>query len=309
MAIMESQVRNLIGNGTTIKGDIESNGDIRIDGHLIGSLKSNGKVVIGQTGVMEGDLNCKQAEISGVVKGNITTEELTALKSTSKVEVDLNTKQLLIEVGAQFTGKCVMGQQSTVAIEQYDTERLTKLQEHYTAILELLGEDPTREGLQKTPLRVAKSMQFLTHGYEQDPMEILLSARFKEDYRQMVIVKDIEVYSLLCEHHLIPFIGKAHVGYIPNGYITGLSKIARVVEAYSRRLQVQERLTTQIKNAINEALHPLGVAVVIEARHLCMSMRGVQKQGAVTTTSDFIGAFERESTREEFFQLIGSNLH
>ena len=172
------------------------------------------------------------------------------------------------------------------AIEQYDPERLAKLQEHYTAILELLGEDPNREGLQKTPLRMARSMQFLTHGYQQDPMEILLSAKFKEDYRQMVIVKDIEVYSL-CEHHLIPFIGKAHVGYIPNGYITGLSKIARVVEAYSRRLQVQERLTTQIKNAINEALHPLGVAVVIEARHLCMSMRGVQKQSAVTTTSRF----------------------
>ena len=194
------------------------------------------------------------------------------------------------------------------AIEQYDPERLAKLQEHYTAVLELLGEDPQREGLLKTPLRVARSMQFLTQGYDQDPMEILLSAKFKEDYRQMVIVKDIEVYSL-CEHHLIPFIGKAHVGYIPNGYITGLSKIARVVEAYSRRLQVQERLTTQIKNAINEALHPLGVAVVIEAKHLCMSMRGVQKQDAVTTTSDFIGAFERESTREEFFQLIGSNLH
>lgn len=185
------------------------------------------------------------------------------------------------------------------SIEKYDPERLAKLQEHYQAILELLGEDPNREGLLKTPLRVAKSMQFLTQGYNQDPMEILLSARFKEDYRQMVIVKDIEIYSL-CEHHMIPFIGKAHVGYIPNGYITGLSKIARVVEVYSRRLQVQERLTTQIKNAINEALHPLGVAVVIEARHLCMSMRGVQKQNSVTTTSDFIGAFERETTREEF---------
>ena len=194
------------------------------------------------------------------------------------------------------------------AIEKYDTEKLTQLQEHYKAIIELLGEDPDREGLVKTPLRVAKAMQFLTQGYRQDPMEILLSARFKEDYRQMVIVKDIEVYSL-CEHHLIPFIGKAHVGYIPNGYITGLSKIARVVEAYSRRLQVQERLTTQVKDAINEALHPLGVAVVIEARHLCMSMRGVQKQSAVTTTSDFIGAFERETTRAEFLQLIRSNLH
>lgn len=194
------------------------------------------------------------------------------------------------------------------AIENYNPEKLAKLQEHYSAILEILGEDPNREGLLKTPLRVAKSMQFLTHGYTQDPMEILLSARFKEDYRQMVIVKDIEVYSL-CEHHMIPFIGKAHVAYIPNGYITGLSKIARVVEAYSRRLQVQERLTTQIKNAINEALHPLGVAVVIEAKHLCMSMRGVQKQDAVTVTSDFIGAFERETTRAEFLQLIGTQLH
>ena len=194
------------------------------------------------------------------------------------------------------------------AIEHYDPEKLAQLQEHYEAILRILGEDPQREGLQKTPLRMARSMQFLTHGYSQDPMEILLSAKFKEDYRQMVIVKDIEVYSL-CAHHLIPFVGKAHVGYIPNGYITGLSKIARVVEAYSRRLQVQERLTTQVKNAINDALHPLGVAVVIEAKHLCMSMRGVQKQDAVTTTSDFIGAFERETTRAEFLQLIGSNLH
>ena len=200
------------------------------------------------------------------------------------------------------------GQLNYEAIEKFDPEKLAKLQEHYAAILEILGEDPKREGLVKTPLRVAKSMQFLTQGYAQDPMEILLSARFKEDYRQMVIVKDIEVYSL-CEHHMIPFIGKAHVAYIPNGYITGLSKIARVVEAYSRRLQVQERLTTQIKNAINEALHPLGVAVVIEAKHLCMAMRGVQKQDAVTVTSDFIGAFERETTRAEFLQLIGTDLH
>jgi GTP cyclohydrolase I len=188
-------------------------------------------------------------------------------------------------------------------IEKFDPEKLQKLQEHYKAILEILGEDVDREGLAKTPLRVAKSMQFLTQGYRQDPMEILLSARFKEDYRHMVIVKDIEIFSL-CEHHMIPFVGKAHVGYIPNGYITGLSKIARVVEAYSRRLQVQERLTTQIKDAIQEALHPLGVAVVIEARHLCMSMRGVQKQSAVTTTSDFVGAFERGETRAEFIQLI-----
>lgn len=192
--------------------------------------------------------------------------------------------------------------------ERFDPERTEQLMTHYRAILSLLGEDPDREGLLKTPLRVAKSMQFLTHGYDDDPMEILLSARFKEDYRQMVIVKDIELFSL-CEHHLIPFFGKAHVAYIPNGYITGLSKIARVVEAYSRRLQVQERLTTQIKSAINDALHPLGVAVVIEARHLCMCMRGVQKQNSVTTTSDFIGAFERSETRAEFLQLIGKNLH
>jgi len=193
-------------------------------------------------------------------------------------------------------------------IEKFDPERTQKLMEHYKAILQLLGENPEREGLLKTPFRMAKSMQFLTQGYNQDPMEILLSARFKEDYRQMVIVKDIELFSM-CEHHLIPFIGKAHVAYIPNGYITGLSKIARVVEAYSRRLQVQERLTTQIKNAINEALHPLGVAVVIEARHLCMCMRGVQKLNSVTTTSDFTGAFERSETRAEFLQLLGKDLH
>ena len=193
-------------------------------------------------------------------------------------------------------------------IENYNPERTQKLMEHYRAILQLLGEDPNREGLLKTPLRVAKSMQFLTQGYNMDPMEILLSARFKEDYRQMVIVKDIELFSM-CEHHMIPFIGKAHVAYIPNGYITGLSKIARVVEVYARRLQVQERLTTQIKEAINEALHPLGVAVVIEAKHLCMCMRGVQKQNSVTTTSDFVGAFERSETRAEFMNLLGKDLH
>lgn len=193
-------------------------------------------------------------------------------------------------------------------IEKFNPEKLKELEIHYKAILELLGENSEREGLLKTPLRVAKSMQFLTQGYNLDPKEILLSARFKEDYREMVIVKDIEVFSL-CEHHLIPFIGKAHVAYIPNGYITGLSKIARVVEAYSRRLQVQERLTHQIKEAINDALKPLGVAVVIEAQHLCMSMRGVQKQSSVTTTSDFIGAFERQETRNEFINLIGSKLH
>lgn len=193
-------------------------------------------------------------------------------------------------------------------IEQYAPEKLAELEKHYKAILELIGEDAGREGLFDTPKRVAKSIQFLTQGYDHDPEQILLSAKFKEDYREMVIVKDIEIFSL-CEHHMIPFIGKAHVGYIPNGYITGLSKIARVVEAYSRRLQVQERLTTQIKDAIQRALNPLGVAVVIEARHLCMSMRGVQKQSAVTTTSDFTGAFQRMETRAEFISLIHNKLH
>ncbi len=192
-------------------------------------------------------------------------------------------------------------------IETYAPEKLKKLEYHYKEILKLIGEDVEREGLVKTPLRVAKSIQFLTQGYDHDPREILLSARFREDYRQMVIVKDIDIFSM-CEHHMIPFIGKAHVAYIPNKYITGLSKIARVVEAYARRLQVQERLTTQIKNAIQETLDPLGVAVVIEARHLCMAMRGVQKQNSVTTTSDFTGAFERKETREEFIHLISSHL-
>lgn len=192
-------------------------------------------------------------------------------------------------------------------IETYAPEKLEQLKYHYQEILKLIGEDPAREGLLRTPLRVAKSIQFLTQGYDHDPKEILLSARFREDYRQMVIVKDIDLFSM-CEHHMIPFIGKAHVAYIPNEYITGLSKIARVVEAYARRLQVQERLTTQIKTAIDETLHPLGVAVVIEARHLCMAMRGVQKQNSVTTTSDFTGAFERKETREEFIHLISSNL-
>ena len=190
-------------------------------------------------------------------------------------------------------------------IEKYDPDNLKKLQYHYKEILKLIGEDDEREGLQETPFRLAKSIQFLTQGYDHDPQEILKSAKFKEDYREMVIVKDIEIFSL-CEHHLIPFIGKAHVAYIPNGYITGLSKIARVVEAYSRRLQVQERLTTQIKEAIQQTLNPLGVAVVIEAKHLCMAMRGIQKQNSVTTTSDFTGAFERAETRAEFISLISS---
>ena len=193
-------------------------------------------------------------------------------------------------------------------IERFDPEKINKLSHHYQEILKLVGEDYQREGLEKTPERVARSIQFLTHGYDVDPVEIINSAKFKEDYREMVIVKDIEIFSL-CEHHMIPFIGKAHVAYIPDGYITGLSKIARVVEAYARRLQVQERLTTQIKDAIQDTLKPLGVAVVIEAKHLCMVMRGVQKQNSVTTTSDFTGAFQREETRAEFIHLIGSKLH
>ena len=192
-------------------------------------------------------------------------------------------------------------------IEKYDPVKLAELEFHYGKILELLGEDINREGLKKTPHRIAKSMQFLLQGYEMNPVELLQSAMFREDYRQMVIVKDIEIYSM-CEHHLLPFIGKAHVAYIPNGYITGLSKIARVVDVFARRLQVQERLTSQIKECIQSTLRPLGVAVVIEAHHLCMQMRGIQKQHSITTTSDFTGAFERVATREEFIKLIGSKL-
>ena len=192
-------------------------------------------------------------------------------------------------------------------IERFDSKNIEKISEHYREIITLLGEDVTREGLEKTPVRVAKAMQFLLQGYEQDPEAMLKSAMFKEDYQQMVIVKDIEIYSM-CEHHMLPFIGKAHVGYIPNGYITGLSKIARVVDAFSRRLQVQERLTLQIKECIQKTLNPLGVAVVIEAQHLCMQMRGVQKQHSITTTSDFTGAFRRVATREEFIKLISSKL-
>ncbi|MBN1768568.1 MAG: GTP cyclohydrolase I FolE [Prolixibacteraceae bacterium] len=193
-------------------------------------------------------------------------------------------------------------------IEKYDAETTDQLSNHYKSIITLLGEDVNREGLVKTPLRVAKAMQFLLQGYEMNPEEILKSAMFNEDYRQMVVVKEIELFSM-CEHHMLPFIGKAHVAYIPNGRITGLSKIARVVEAFSRRLQVQERLTTQIKDCIQDTLQPLGVAVVIEAQHLCMQMRGVQKQHSVTTTSDFTGAFNRVATREEFLKIIGSTLH
>jgi GTP cyclohydrolase I len=192
-------------------------------------------------------------------------------------------------------------------LDLYNPSIIKKLAHHYHEILKLIGEDPEREGLLDTPTRVAKAMQFMTHGYDANPENILKSAMFKEDYRQMVIVKDIEIYSM-CEHHMIPFIGKAHVAYIPNGYIVGLSKIPRVVDAFARRLQVQERLTTQIKDCIQETLKPLGVAVVIEAKHLCMSMRGIQKQNSVTTTSDFTGAFLMDKTRQEFLHLISAHL-
>lgn len=178
-----------------------------------------------------------------------------------------------------------------------------KIAQHVTSLLQHIGEDPHREGLVKTPHRVGDALQFLTQGYQQDPEAILRSALFEEDYRQMVVVKDITFYSL-CEHHMLPFFGKAHIAYIPNGKITGLSKIARVVDVFARRLQVQERLTTQIKECIQNTLNPLGVMVVIEAEHLCMQMRGVQKQHAITTTSDFTGAFNRSETREEFMNLI-----
>lgn len=185
-------------------------------------------------------------------------------------------------------------------------EGLDALAEHYKEILTLLGEDPEREGLLKTPMRVAKAMQTLTRGYEMDAHKVLTDALFKEDYSQMVIVKDIDFFSL-CEHHMLPFYGKAHVAYIPNGYITGLSKIARVVDIFAHRLQVQERMTQQIKDCIQNTLKPLGVMVVIEARHMCMQMRGIEKQNSITTTSDFSGAFNQAKTRQEFMNLIHNN--
>ena len=185
-------------------------------------------------------------------------------------------------------------------------EGLDDLASHYKSILTLLGEDVEREGLVKTPMRVAKAMQVLTRGYTQDPKKVLTDALFKEDYNQMVVVKDIDLFSL-CEHHMLPFYGKAHVAYIPNGYITGLSKIARVVDIFSHRLQVQERLTQQIRECIEETLHPLGVMVVIEAKHMCMQMRGVEKQNSITVTSDFCGAFEQAKTRQVFMELLNSN--
>jgi len=185
----------------------------------------------------------------------------------------------------------------------FDTEKTENIAYHYREIIKLLGEDIEREGLIKTPYRISSAMQFLMQGYEQDPEEILMSAKFTEDYRQMVIVKDIDFYSM-CEHHMLPFFGKAHIAYIPNHHITGLSKIARIVEVFARRMQVQERMTTQIKECIQKTLQPLGVMVILEAQHLCMQMRGVQKQHSITTTSDFTGVFQQAKTREEFMNLI-----
>ncbi len=192
-------------------------------------------------------------------------------------------------------------------LEQYDNDITDSISSHYKDILENLGEDPKREGLEKTPERVAKALQYLTHGYGLNPADILKSALFIEDYDEMVIVKDIEVYSM-CEHHMLPFFGKAHIAYIPNGKIVGLSKLPRVVDAFARRLQVQERLTTEIRDCIQEVLQPKGVAVVIEASHMCMQMRGVQKQNSSTTSSSFTGAFEKDSTRKEFINLLTANL-
>ncbi|MBX9806920.1 MAG: GTP cyclohydrolase I FolE [Flavobacteriaceae bacterium] len=192
-------------------------------------------------------------------------------------------------------------------IEKYDTETTAILADNYRSIIENLGENIYREGLEKTPERAAKAMQYLTHGYGLDPLEILKSALFTENHKQMIVVKDIEVYSM-CEHHMLPFFGKAHIAYIPDGKIVGLSKIPRIVDAFSRRMQVQERLTDEIKNCIQEALNPLGVAVVIEAQHMCMCMRGIQKQNSVTTTSSFNGAFEKNKTRKEFISLVSNKL-
>lgn len=193
-------------------------------------------------------------------------------------------------------------------IDRYNLKSIDNIASKYKTILTDMGENPEREGLLKTPERVAKAMQFLTHGYNLNPAEILKSAMFKEDYKQMVIVKDIEVYSM-CEHHLLPFFGKAHVAYIPNGCVVGLSKIPRVVDAFARRLQVQERLTNEIRDCIQDTLNPIGVAVVIECSHLCMQMRGIQKQNSVTTTSAFTGEFLKDTTRKEFISLIGAKLH
>ncbi|WP_316810694.1 GTP cyclohydrolase I FolE [Pedobacter heparinus] len=195
-----------------------------------------------------------------------------------------------------------------IKIDRYNQGKIDAVAEHYSDILSQLGEDPSREGLLKTPERVAKALQYLTHGYDLDPAAILKGAMFKEDYSQMVVVKDIEVFSM-CEHHMLPFFGKAHIAYIPNGHIVGLSKIPRIVDAFARRLQVQERLTNEIRDCIQDTLMPAGVAVVIECKHLCMAMRGIQKQNSVTTTSAFTGEFAKDKTRAEFLRLITANLH
>ena len=206
-------------------------------------------------------------------------------------------------------GEHEIGGEGYERIDQYEPAAIERIGGHYEDILKAIGEDPEREGLKKTPERVAKALQYLTHGYDLDPAAILRSAMFAEDYSQMVLVKDIEVYSL-CEHHMLPFIGKAYVAYVPDGKIVGLSKLPRVVDAFARRLQVQERLTNEIRDCIQETLEPLGVAVVIEAQHLCMQMRGVQKQNSVTTTSAFTGIFLKDNkTREEFIKLISARLH
>lgn len=194
-----------------------------------------------------------------------------------------------------------------VKIDRYNAESIDRIASHYKDVIEAIGENPERQGLQKTPERVAKALQFLTHGYDLNPEEILKGAMFEEEYSQMVVVKDIEVYSM-CEHHMLPFFGKAHIAYIPNGHIVGLSKIPRVVDAFARRLQVQERMTNEIRDCIQQTLNPLGVAVVIECKHLCMAMRGIQKQNSVTTTSAFTGEFAKEKTRSEFLRLITASL-
>lgn len=199
-------------------------------------------------------------------------------------------------------------QEGYIKIEKYNQKQVEDIASHYPTILRALGEDPTREGLVKTPERVAKALQYLTHGYDVDAAEILKGAMFEEDYSQMVVVKDIEVYSM-CEHHMLPFFGKAHIAYIPNGHIVGLSKIPRVVDAFARRLQVQERLTNEIRDCIQDTLNPAGVAVVMECKHMCMAMRGVQKQNSVTTTSAFTGAFQNDVTRSEFLRLITATLY
>ena len=213
------------------------------------------------------------------------------------------------KVKAASNGKAKGAKPRYRRVEEYDEAGIERLSAHYGDILEAIGEDPQREGLVRTPKRVAKALQFLTHGYDLDPAAILRSAMFREKYSQMVLVKDIEVYSL-CEHHMLPFFGKAHVAYVPDGHIVGLSKVPRIVDAFARRLQVQERLTNEIRDCIQDTLQPLGVAVVIEASHLCMQMRGIQKQNSVTTTSAFTGIFlDDHRTREEFIKLISAKLH